>query len=161
MVGQIVPRIFLFLSYNSGLPWWLSIKKYLPAMQETWVWSLGWEDPLVKGMATHSYIFAWEIPWTDKPGRLKSMVSQSVRHDWVTNTPAILNYNTVPPALCLLLCILKMFYWSSTICHSAAIAATHSSILAWRIPEMGQPGGLLPMGSHRVGHDWSDLATLT
>ena len=36
--------------------------------------------------------------------------------------------------------------------------ATHSSVLAWRIPETGEPGGLLPMGSHRVGHDWSDLA---
>ena len=37
--------------------------------------------------------------------------------------------------------------------------ATHSSVLAWRIPVMGEPGGLLSMGSHRVGHDWSDLAT--
>ena len=44
--------------------------KNLPAMQETWVQSLGWEDPLEKGMATHSSILAWRIPWTEEPGRL-------------------------------------------------------------------------------------------
>ena len=46
--------------------------KNLPAMPETWVWSLGWEDPLEKGMATHLSIFAWRIPWTEEPGRLCS-----------------------------------------------------------------------------------------
>ena len=45
----------------------------LPAMQETWVRSLGWEDSLKKGMATHSSILAWRIPWTEKPGQLQSM----------------------------------------------------------------------------------------
>ena len=49
--------------------------KNLPAGQETWVGSLGWEDPLEKEMATHSSILAWRIPWTEKPGRLKSMGS--------------------------------------------------------------------------------------
>ena len=44
--------------------------KNLPAMLETWVRSLGWEDPLQKGIATHSSIFAWRIPWTEKPGEL-------------------------------------------------------------------------------------------
>ena len=43
--------------------------KNLPAMQETWVQSLGWEHPLEKGMATHSSILAWRIPWTEEPGR--------------------------------------------------------------------------------------------
>ena len=47
--------------------------KRLPEMQETWVRSLGWEDPLVKEMTTHSNILAWRIPWTEKPGRLQSM----------------------------------------------------------------------------------------
>ena len=47
--------------------------KHLPAMQETWVWSLGWKDPLEKGMTTHSNILAWRIPWTQEPGRLQSM----------------------------------------------------------------------------------------
>ena len=50
-------------------------------MQEVRVQSLGWEDPLEKGMATHSSILAWRIPWTEEPGRLQSMGSQSVRHD--------------------------------------------------------------------------------
>ena len=46
------------------------------AMQETWVLSLGWEDPLEKEMVTHSSILAWRIPWTEMPGRLESMGSQ-------------------------------------------------------------------------------------
>ena len=55
--------------------------KTLPALQETWVRSLGWEDPLEGEMATHSSIPAWRIPWTEEPGRLQSMESQRVRHD--------------------------------------------------------------------------------
>ena len=55
--------------------------KNLPAMQETWVQSLGWKDPLEKGMATHSSILAWKIPWAEEPGGLQSMESQRVRHD--------------------------------------------------------------------------------
>ena len=51
------------------------------ADQETWVACLGQEDPLAKGMATHSSILAWEISWTEEPGRLQSMGSQGVRHD--------------------------------------------------------------------------------
>ena len=47
--------------------------KNLPAMQETWVRSLGWEDPLEEGMATHSSILAWKIPWIEEPGGLQSM----------------------------------------------------------------------------------------
>ena len=47
--------------------------KNLPAMQETWVRSLDWEDPLKKGMATHSSILAWEIPWRENPGSLQPM----------------------------------------------------------------------------------------
>ena len=60
--------------------------KNLSAMKETWVPSLGQEDLLEKGMATHSSILAWEIPWTEEPGGLHSMGSQRVRYDWVTNT---------------------------------------------------------------------------
>ena len=48
--------------------------KNLPAMREAWVQSLGWEVPLEEGMATHSSILAWRIPWTEEPGRLQSMV---------------------------------------------------------------------------------------
>jgi len=49
-----------------------------PAVQETWVRAMDWEDPLEKGMATHSSILAWDIPWTEEPGRLQSMGSQRV-----------------------------------------------------------------------------------
>ena len=55
--------------------------KRLSAMPETWVQSLGREDPLEKEMATHSSTLAWKIPWTEEPGRLQSMGSQRVRHD--------------------------------------------------------------------------------
>ena len=55
--------------------------KNLPAIQETWVQSLGWEDPLEKGMATHFSILAWRIPWTEDPGRLQSMGFQRVGHN--------------------------------------------------------------------------------
>ena len=55
-------------------------------MQDTWVWSLGWEDPLEKRIATQSTIFAWRIPWTEEPGRVRSMESQRVRCNWVTKT---------------------------------------------------------------------------
>ena len=55
--------------------------KNLPAMQETQVQSLGWEDPLEKEMATHSSILAWKIPWTEEPGGLQSMGLQRVQHD--------------------------------------------------------------------------------
>ena len=58
--------------------------KNLPAMQKTWVQSLGQEDPLEKGMATHSSILAWEILRTEEPGRIQSMESQRVGHDWKT-----------------------------------------------------------------------------
>ena len=54
--------------------------KNLPAMQETWVPALGWEDPLEKGMATHSSILAWRIPWTEERGGLQAMGSQRVGH---------------------------------------------------------------------------------
>ena len=55
--------------------------KRLPTMRETWVQSLGWEDPLEKEMATHSSILAWKIPWTEEPGWLLSVDSQRVGHD--------------------------------------------------------------------------------
>ena len=57
-----------------------------PAMWETWVRSLGLEDPLEKEMATHSSILAWRIPWTEEPGGLQSRGSQRVGHDMQTTT---------------------------------------------------------------------------
>ena len=55
--------------------------KNLPAMWDTWVQFLGWEDPLEKGMATHSSVLAWKIPWTEELGRLQSMGSQRAGHN--------------------------------------------------------------------------------
>ena len=89
-------------------------------------------------MATHSSTLAWQIPWTEEPGRLQSMGSLGVGHDWAT--------------------LLSLFTF---IFHFHALEkemATHSSVLAWRVPGTGEPGGLPSVGSPRVGHDWSDLA---
>ena len=55
-------------------------------MQETQIQPLGWADPLEKGMAAHSSILAWRIPWTEEPGGLQSMGLQGVGHDWATNS---------------------------------------------------------------------------
>ena len=60
--------------------------KNLPAIQETWIGSLGWEDPPEKEMATHSNILAWRISGTEEPDGLLSMGLQRVGHNWVTNT---------------------------------------------------------------------------
>ena len=78
-------------------------------------------------MAPHSSTLAWKIPWMEEPGRLQSMGSLRVGHNWATFT----------------------FHFHA----SKEEMATHSSVLAWRIPGMVGPGGLPSMGSHRVGHD--------
>ena len=82
--------------YNiiAGVAWTV---KNLPAMQETRVWSLGREDPLEKGMAAHSSILAWRIPWTEEPGRLQPTGSQRVGHDWVT---LFTLYNIISLVIC-------------------------------------------------------------
>ena len=68
-----------------GLLLWAQTVKCLPTMQETRVWPLGQEDPLKKEMATHFSTLAWKIPWTEEPGRLQSMGSQRVGHNWETS----------------------------------------------------------------------------
>ena len=74
--------------------------KNLPTVQETWVQSLGWEDPLEKGMATHSSIFTWRIPWTEEPDRLQFMGSQRVGYDRAIFTlHIILEYTSVSKIL--------------------------------------------------------------
>ena len=83
-------------------------------------------------MAPHSSTLAWRIPWTEEPGRLQSIGSRRVGHDWATFT---FHFHALEKEM-----------------------ATHSSVLAWRIPGTGVPGGLPSLGSHRVGHNWSNLA---
>ena len=73
MDGRIGPHL--------GVSLVAQMLKRLPTMRDTWVQSLGWEDPLEKDIATHSSILAWKIPWTEDPGRLQSMGSQRVRDD--------------------------------------------------------------------------------
>ena len=84
-----------------------------------------------KAMAPHSSTLAWKLPWTEEPGRLQSMGSLRVGHDWATS-------------------LFIFMHWRRK--------CTHSSALAWRIPGTGEPGGLPSMGLHRVGPEWSDLA---
>ena len=135
-------------------------------------------------MATHSSILAWKIPWTEEPGMLQSMGSQmswALLSDWTSN---ILYWQTY----FYMLFLIYLLYLLFIICldsepgrlavHGIAKSriwlndftftfdfhalekemATHSSVLAWRIPGTAKPGGLLSLGSHRVGHNWSDLA---
>ena len=83
--------------------------KNLPAVQENQVWSLGQEGSLEKGMATHSSILAWELPWIEEPGGLQSKGLPRVRHDWATNTSTILS-----PLTCLCSFVkdqLTLFVW--------------------------------------------------
>ena len=92
-VENLIPMGMIFggraferwLDHEYPFPLVTQMVKNLPAMQETQVWSLDREDPLEKGMTTHSSILAWRIPWTEEPSELQSMGSQRVRHDWVTN----------------------------------------------------------------------------
>ena len=85
-------------------------------------------------MAPHSSTLAWKIPQMEKPGRLQSMGFAKSRTQ------------------------LSYFLFNFHFHALEKEMATHSSVLAWRIPGMGEPGGLPSTGSHRVGHDWSDLA---
>ena len=73
------------LEYYTALSLVAQRLKRLPPMRETWIWSLGWEDPLEKEMVTHSSILAWRIPWMEEPGRLQSTGLQRVGHNWATS----------------------------------------------------------------------------
>ena len=81
---QMNPEVEVKLEWLTG-GWVAQTVKRLSAKQETQVRSLGWEDPQEKEMAAHSSILAWKIPWTAEPGRLLSMGSQRVGHDWANS----------------------------------------------------------------------------
>ena len=78
--------IIIIYSFVLGSFLVAQMEKNLSAVQDPRVQTLSWEDPLERGMATHSSILAWRIPWTEEPGRLQSMGLQRVRNDWATNT---------------------------------------------------------------------------
>ena len=82
--------------------------KRLPTMWETWVQSLGREDLLENEMATHSSILAWKIPWTEEPGRLQSMGSQKVGHDWATSLSFLAQRGEISDSLAI--------WYSNTLC---------------------------------------------
>ena len=87
-------------SYQLQCSWALLVMqtvKNLPAMWETWVLSLGWEDPLEKGWQPTPIFLPKESPWTDQPGRLQSMGSQRVREDWETEHTHLSNVNPLHP----------------------------------------------------------------
>ena len=92
---------------------------------------------LEKAMATHSSTLAWKIPWTEKPGGLQSIGSLTTSQTGLSDFTFTFHFHTLEKEM-----------------------ATHPSVLALRIPGMGEPGGLPSMGSHRVRHDWSDLAAV-
>ena len=81
---ELLTEIYCTKQCLEGFP--SSVLKNLPAMQATWTQSLGQEDPWEEGAAVHSSIFAWRIPWTEKPTRLQSMGSQRAGHDWNDRT---------------------------------------------------------------------------
>ena len=124
-----------------------------PAMQETWVQSLGSEDPLEKEMAAHSSILAWRISWIEEPGGLQSMGSQRVGHDrsdlaaklWasfiallVKNLPAVQETRV------------RFLNWEDP---PEKEMAPHSSTLAWRVPWTEEPGGPQSIVSQRIRQD--------
>ena len=84
--SDMTEKLTLSLSNTNWASLVTQMVKNQPAMQETWVWSLGREDPLEKGMVTHSSILAWRIPWTEESGRLESIGSKRVRHYWIKHT---------------------------------------------------------------------------
>ena len=134
-----------------------------------------------KEMATHSNTLAWKIPWTEEPGRLQSMGSLRVEHNWVTSlslftfmhwrrkwqpTPVLLpgkshGWRSLEAAVHWVAegqTRLSDFPFTFHFHVLEKEMATYSSVLAWRIPGTAEPGGRPSMGSHRVGHHWSDLA---
>ena len=142
--------------------------KNLSAVQETWVWSLGLENPLEKEVVTHSSIPIF-LPGSHGQrslGGLQSMGPQIVRYDWVTNTHTYI-YIYIYTYICFqggsavknLLVMQEMqetqvlpLVWEDPLEKGMT---THSSILAWRIPWTEEPGGLQSMGSQRVIQDWA------
>ena len=80
MLGEVCGTCLVLHKSYIGVSLVAQMVKNLPAVQKTWVQSLGQEDPLEKGMTTHSGIPAWKIPWTEEPGGRQSMGSLKVRH---------------------------------------------------------------------------------
>ena len=131
----LIFSVVLYSQASQVAQWWESC---LPTQetQETWVRSLGWEDPLGEEMATHSSILAWRIPWTEEPGGLPSKGSQRVRYNWAQHSP-VLSHSLHRPSSPLL---------------------TNTTFRHWSWPQTGThtlPVINLPAGGYF--NDWNDL----
>ena len=161
MLFMWLPNRTSFPSYTSvfksqtGFSRWLRGKKKkicLP-MQETHIWSLGQEDPLEGEMATHSSIHAWEIPRTEEPGRLQSMGSQKVGHDWATAYAEEPNKaNQIRTLLWHLQCFCPHpFLQTDRNLVSLAVAMTLFDLLCWpHVPPKPKKESCLQLGNHKV-----------
>ena len=125
---------------------------------------------LEKEMATHSSILAWKIPWTEEAGRLQSMGSHRVGHEWVTS----LHFTSQCSYRMILIGVKNPPTGKESACNARDLGlipgwgrslekemATHSSTLAWKTQWMEKPGRLQSTGSQRVGHDWATSTYLT
>ena len=129
--------------------------KRLPGMWETWVRSLGQEDPLEKEKATHSSILAWKIPWREEPGRLQSMGSQRVGHNWALSLSFLLlrnpdcssTYNIFLSPGCLI-CIWTYSRLSNFIPHSWYFILPSTIILFFSYSSFFTPDLLLWFETH-------------
>ena len=127
--------------------------KRLPAIWNTWVRSLGQEDPLEKEVATHSSTFAWKIPWTEEPGRLHGVAKSWTR---LSDFTSLLFPGASLMAQWYRTHLLMQETWIQTLGGEDPLekeVATHSKVLAWEIPWTEEPGGLRSMRSQRIGHD--------
>ena len=142
-------------------------------IQETWVRSLGPEDPLEKEIATHSRILAWEILWTEEPDGLQSIGSQKSRHHWVTehahpHMHQFIRKDTTQEQASPVAQMVKHLpamweTWVRSLGWEDPLEkemATHSTIFVWKIPWKEEPGKLQSMGSQRVGHNWATSLSL-
>ena len=128
---------FLYLLLIEWASLVAQVVKNSPAVQEIWVQSLGWEDLLEKGAATHFTILACRIPWTEGPGWLQHSGPQRIGHNWA-----------------IFACSLSwLFFFFLPLINTEKAMAPHSSTLAWKIPWMKEPGRLQSLGSRGVGHD--------
>ena len=139
--------------------------KNLPAMQETQVRSLDLEDPLEKGMATHSNILAWKIPQTEEPGGLQSIMSHRVGHDWETNASCIVNRlkdsillschlspklpqnnfsSNKNPSICVCVCVRELTEWFQNLYGNAEAKKKTRNLKEEKVG-----GFTLPFQSHR------------
>ena len=133
--------------------------KHLPAVRETQVRSLGWEDPLEKEMATHTSTLTWKIPWTEELvgyspwGRKELDMTEQLHFHFLKSQVALVIKNPLPVQERKELRVPSLGQEDPL----EEGMVTHSSILAWRIPRTEEPGGLQSMVLQRLRHDLAHM----